>query len=221
MYWLLKDISPFAHFQLPELTAFKCFLWMKSILHIGSMKGVKFEIGDKRYDGYIEKSRQILNTFNKIPTTEIWNIESINSTLRQIQFHHDAGSFKNRPEVSLLFNKVKELVDHIELQAEAGKKFRIGETPSHDSAEFNMFVNELILGDNTILLEADDMRLTFLNHSVLYFLHTKDEIFNNRMFDNLQNLMQKSTLISKVSEKERRGFFNRLREGISQRIDLL
>jgi hypothetical protein len=33
MYYLMKDIPPFIHFQVPELTAFKCFFWMKSILY--------------------------------------------------------------------------------------------------------------------------------------------------------------------------------------------
>lgn len=221
MYWLLKDISPFAHFLFPELASFKFYLWMKSILHVDEMKGVKFEIQDKRYEPYLTKSRQIIDTYNKIPTTEIWNIESLNSTLRQIQFHYEAGSFKNKSEASLLFHKVEELINHIELQAEWGKKLPLGVNPSLAGVEFKMLVNELILGDNSILLEADNIRLTFLNHSVLYFIYTRDETFNNRMFDNLQNLVQKSTLISQVGEKERIRFFNRLRDGIHQRINTL
>jgi hypothetical protein len=221
MYWLLKDISPFAHFLIPELAMFKFYLWMKSILYLPDMKGIKFETGDKRYEPYLLKSNEIVNTYNRIPTTEIWNIESLNSTLRQIQFHYEAGSFKNKAEALMLFEKVGQLIDHIELQAETGKKFRIGQNPSLAGVDFNMFVNELILGDNSILLETDHMRLTFLNHSVLYFVYTRDETFNDRMFENLQNLMQKSTLISKVSEKERISFFNRLREGIQQRASLL
>ena len=80
-----------------------------------------------------------------------------------------------------------------------------------------MFVNELILGDNTTLFETDQLRVTFLNHSVLYFINTRDRKFNELMFENLQNLMQKSTMISKVGEKERATFFNRLRHEIEQR----
>ena len=79
-----------------------------------------------------------------------------------------------------------------------------------------MFVNELILGDNTILAELDGARLTFLNHSVLYFVATADERFNRAMFTNLDNLMKKSTMISSVGEKERSGFFNQLRDKIGQ-----
>lgn len=77
-----------------------------------------------------------------------------------------------------------------------------------------MFVNELIFGDNTTFFQAGDLKLTFLNHSVLYFVYTRDEQFNTRTLQNLENLMQKSTMISTVSEKERHSFFNLLRENI-------
>ena len=58
------------------------------------------------------------------------------------------------------------------------------------------------------------MKLMFINHSVLYFVSTRDEQFNKAMFLNLDNLMKKSTLISEVGEKERARFFKELRDKI-------
>lgn len=217
LYWLLKDIQPISHFQIPELARFKFFLWTKSILHYDSMRGVKFDLKDSRYDAYEQKSRKVFELFSSVPITEIWNIESINSSLRQIRFHYDAGSFRNKADVLLLFDKMRELIDHFEQQAENGVKFKIGTKPSDSKVEYNMFVNELILGDNTTIFESENMRVTFLNHSVLYFVSTRDQKFNDLMHENLQNLMQKSTMISKVGEKERATFFNRLRNEIDAR----
>ena len=218
MYWLLKDIPPISHFHIPELALFKFFLWTKSILHYDSMKGVKFDLNDSRYDPYLKKSNMVLDGFSKIPITEIWNIESINSSLRQIRFHHEAGSFKSGAEVVFLLNKLRHLIDHFELQAEAGVKFKVGAGPSTSTVQYRMFVNELILGDNTTFFDAGDVKLTFLNHNVLHFIHTKDERFNKMIFENLENLMQKSTLISSVSEKERSTFFNTLRDHVDRAI---
>lgn len=218
MYWLLKDIPPMDHFQVPELASFKFYLWKKSILSFENMKGVKFDPNDGMYAGYHEKSKKMLDVFLQIPTTEIWNIESINSTLRQIRFHDEAGSFKSKDDVQLLYRKVIELIDHIEMQAEYGVKFRRGDNPALSNVPFNMFVNELILGDNCILLDTENARVTFLNHSVLFFVYTRDEVFNNKMFDNLQNLINKSTMISRVGGKERATFFNRLRETVQERM---
>jgi hypothetical protein len=215
---VLKDIPPISHFLIPELALFKFFLWTKSILHYDSMKGVKFDFKDKRYDGYMEKSIRVLDGFMKVPITEIWNIESINSSLRQIRFHHEAGSFKSKSDVILLYGKLKELIDHFELQAEAGLKFKIGESPSKSKVEYNMFANELVLGDNTCMLVAEPIRVTFLNHSVLYFVQTRDQLFNEKMLENIQNLMKKSTMLSRVGEKERATFFNRVHQEINLRL---
>ena len=222
LYWLLKDIPPISHFQIPELARFKFFLWTKSILHYPSMRGVKFDLNDSRYDKYEEKSKKVVELFNNIPITEIWNVESINSSLRQIKFHYEAGSFRSKQDALLVIDKMYDLINHYEQQAETGLRFLFGTKAANSKTTYSMFVNELILGDNTTLFETENLRVTFLNHSVLYFVSTRDLKFNQLMFDNLQNLMQKSTMISTVGEKERANFFNRLRAEIdSKRNEIL
>ena len=214
IYCLMKDIPPYIHFQVPELAAFKFYFWKKSILHDESIQKVKFSFDDPAYDNYHVISKKIVDVYNKIPMTEIWNIESINSTLRQIDFYRDSGLYKSNADVKLLYEKVEELINHIERQAELGIKFNVGSTPDSRSVSYRFFVNELITGDNTFLVEIDNMRMTFLNHSVLYYVGTRDEQFNNAMFRNVENLMKKSTLISTVAEKERVRFFQQLRDKI-------
>jgi hypothetical protein len=106
------------------------------------------------------------------------------------------------------------LIAHLEKQAETGVKLSIGESNKPGATPFNFYNNELILGDNTGLAELDTMKVTFLNHSVFNFVATRDERFNNHVYDNLQNLIRKSTKLSGVGEKERIKFFSRIRERI-------
>jgi hypothetical protein len=108
-------------------------------------------------------------------------------------------------------------VNHFEKQAEAGKQFEIGEKPRHNSGDYFMYLNELFIGDNTILAEVNNMRMSFLNHSVLHIVGTRDERFSNYVYDNVMNMISKSSLISKVGEKSRYRFFNSLRENIWKR----
>lgn len=218
VYFLIKDIPPFLTVQIPELAAFKFYFWMKSILHYDNLKGVKFTIDDTRYKEFHVISKQIIDLYTNVPMTEIWTIESINSTLQQIKFHYDAGAFMKTEDVRLIYSKVEELINHIERQAELGVRFPIGQQPKSNAAEYRLFVNELTLGDNTFMVETGNTRVTFLNHSVLYFVATRDERFNEAMFNNLGNLMKKSTHISTVGGKERSQFFNRLRENIHVRL---
>ena len=108
----------------------------------------------------------------------------------------------------------------MEVQAEAGTKTTLGQPSAPDGPSYRLFVNELMLGDNTFAAELGAERITFLNHSVLYFVGTRDKGFNDFMFANLHNLMKKSTLISGVGEKERSQFFNSLRQNLHQRVRL-
>lgn len=215
MYFLAKDVPLMQQFLVPELTAFKSFFWRKSILHYEELKGQKFSVKnlDPRHK---ELTLQIIEVYNQIPSTDIWNIESINSTIRQIEFYRDANAFESEEDIRQLYRSVFKLIDHIERQAEHGLKFAVDGKPLANSAPYNLFNNELILGDNTVMGVLNDRKITFLNHSVINFVGTMDERFNMHMFDNFQNLMRKSTQLSSVGEKERTRFFNRIREKLRQ-----
>ena len=215
MYYLAKDLPLMQQFMVPELTAFKSFFWRKSILHYDEMKGAKFSL--KNIDEqHILLGKKIVETYNQIPSSEIWHIESINSTYRQIEFYRDSNIFETEEDIDQLYKAVLRLINHLEMQADLGLKFNIGEKPLSNAARYNLYNNELILGDNTVLAELDEMKITFLNHSVINYVVTKDVPFNMHMYDAIQNLIRKSTHLSEVGEKERTRFFNRIRDKIKQ-----
>lgn len=219
MYYLAKDIPIMQQFLVPELLAFKSFFWRKSILHYEELKGHKFSL--KNIDpAHLDLGKKIAEVTCQIPSTDIWNIESINSTVRQIEFYREAGAFETPDDLNKLYESVFTLIDHLEKQAEVGLKFQVGQSPKPNAGAYNLFNNELILGDNTVMAELDDTRITFLNHSVINYITTADENFNNHMNDAIQNIIRKSTHMSQVGEKERTRFFNRIRDKISEAASL-
>jgi len=221
IYFLLKDIPPWYHYYHPELASFKCFFWMKSILFNESLKGQRFSIEKSTFPGLSELSQKILKASNNINTTEIWNLEGINTTLRQIDLYHEMGIIEKKEDIARLYQCMIEVVDHLERMAEHGKKFMPNSPVTEEMADYHFFVNEFVLGDNTFFVEIDGKKITYLNYSVIYFVGTTDQTFNEGMHQNLQNLIQKSSQISKVGEKERKQFFNKLRSKVQRRIDLL
>jgi len=160
IYYLCKDMPPFYHYYHKELAAFKFFFWIKSILFSEHMNGKKFSISDNFFSQFEEITRKIVKTYNLCPTTEIWNEEGINTTLRQIELYHEMGIIDNPKDTLFLYNCVKEVVDHLEKMAEAGKKFMINQAPTDESPEYKFFVNEFVLGDNTFFVELDGNRIT-------------------------------------------------------------
>ncbi len=209
--YLAKDIPLMQQFLVPEVAAFKSFFWRKSILLYEEMKGQKFSMNSIS-DNHFDISRKIVDEYNLIGSTDIWNIESINSTIRQIEFYREANLFETESDVKKLYEAVFRLIDHLEKQAELGLKFSVNENPRSNAAPYNLYNNELILGDNTLLFEVDHLKMTILNHSIIDFISTRDETFNLHMYGVLQNLLKKSTSLSVSSEKERTRFFNQLRD---------
>jgi hypothetical protein len=214
MYYEAKDIPPFHHFQFPELAAFKYFFWMRTILEYPQYARVQFDPGALK--GPLEDiGKDIIRTYNRVPSVEIWSVETLNSSIRQVEFYRHSGLFRSKEQVLQLYEQLEQLILHIEAQAELGVKFPAGGSNNHREAEYQLFFNEVILGHNTILAEAGDQQTVFINHGVLNYMMTRDARFTSYTKKSLENIMRKSSLISSVSEKERNRFFHVLKEKIS------
>jgi len=216
VYFEAKDIPMFHHFQYPALAAFKSFFWMKSILQYPSMAKKTFS-SDDIPESIFTIGKQIIDTYNEIPSAEIWSIETINSSIRQIEYYKDGGMFEKKSDITLIYEQLEQLVDHLEKQAENGVKYSINEKQDDRKRNFQLYFNEVILGHNTILAITGDTKTVFLNHGVLNYLTTHDKKFCDYTLESLENIMRKSSLISSVSEKERSKFFNALRKKITSR----
>jgi plasmid maintenance system antidote protein VapI len=214
LYYHAKDVPHLHYFAIPEFWAFKSFVWKKSLLLYEQLKGVKFSMDQQIQESHQELAQKIVDVFNQIPSSEIWDIDCINATLRQLEFYRSANIFETKEDYDRFCQAFLLLIDHLEKQAEAGVKSRVGESHKPSTTPFHLYYNELILGDNTGFAELDTTKVTFLNHSVINFVATTDERFNNHMHGNLKNLIRKSTQLSEVGEKDRLIFFSGIREKI-------
>jgi hypothetical protein len=213
--YLAKDVPLPQQFMVPELAAFKSFYFQKSILNYEELRGKKFSLKNIE-SRHFEISRGIAEVYNQIGSTDIWNTESINSTIRQIEFYREVNLFETEEEVKSLYDAVSRLIDHLEKQSEIGLKFSMNESPKANAGIFNLYNNELDLGDNTVLFELDGIKLTVLNHSIINFISTQDERFNIYTQESLQNILKKSSFLSINNVKERARFFLQLRAALKR-----
>lgn len=213
--YLCKDV-PFWYFYLfPELAAFKTFFWIRTINNTHGFGQKQFSFEEFPFEDCFDTGRQILKEFNKIPSVELWNLESINSTINQIAYYKEAGIFKRPEDFIIVAESFQQMLDHLQLQAEKGVKFLPGSTDLSYQASIQFYVNELILGNNTILLDLDGQRISMMTYSVLNYLITRDNRFSEKAFGNFNTLLSRATLVSKTGEKDRNRFFNRLREKVN------
>lgn len=216
MKYLSKDV-PFWYFYLfPEVAAFKSFFWIKTINNDPSLANKKFSFKEFPYPEYFETGQQILKQYNEISSEELWNLESIHSTINQISYYREAGHFASKDDEVAVIDSFQKVLDHLQAQAECGLKFKPGGTDISHRAPIKFYVNELILGNNTILLELDNQRLSTVTYSVLSYLITNDSRFSQKAFDTFNILLGRSSLISNTGEKERNRFFNILRTKVDE-----
>lgn len=213
---LSKDVPIYHYYNYPELAAFKYFFWMKTILHYSDYSKTIFNPSIMA-ENLMKTGEKILLTYNKIPSTEIWNVENINTTLRQIEYYNESNVFASKEDVLKIYECLEKSIDHVELQAEVGHKINQPGKGSNFGAPLNLYINDFILGDNTYLPIVNGRKMVFLVHTFLNYLNTKDVAFSEYTYEHFQNIIHKSTLISVVGEKERRKFFNRIRENIKSR----
>lgn len=204
--YLTKDLPLFYQFCCKPLFTFRYFFWMKTIFRHPDFIQRKFSLDSLPAD--VESlGSEILAAFCKIPSVEIWNSECINSILQQIQYCCVAG-FMTKEDACEVHSGLHEMLEHLQVQAEFGRKFLPAENPRSKNDNFQLFYNRVGLGDNTIMVLHDNNKTLYLDYNVLNYLTTTDENFCNHAHKNLKNIMRRSTLISSGSEKQRNIFFN-------------
>lgn len=210
--YLCKDVPIFHFFYFKELAAFKSFFWSKSILNQPELENRNFNLTDFDVTEYFEQGQKILNSYNDIPSTELWNYESINSTILQIEYYRDAGIFETTKDLNTVVDSFDATLAHLQKQVEKGRKFMPGVGEDGYKSSLKFYINEIILGNNSILVSLDETKIVFINHIVLKYISTSDKKFTEKAFNNFHNLVSRSVLISETGEKERYKFFKALKE---------
>jgi transcriptional regulator with XRE-family HTH domain len=206
-----KDIPPPYYFKFPGLTQFKLFFWLKSY-----QRHPKFDV--MRYDPgmvsqqLVDVGKKIWDKYSVIPSSEIWSDETFNVTVRQVQFYYENG-FISLTEARSLIDEYLTMVQEIRNCAAHGAK--------SDRGVFKLYYNEFLLTDTTYLFKVGDKRIASITYNTLNILTTTQESFCRETEDFLNNVINKSTLISTVGERERNKFFNQVEKRIIERRDSL
>jgi hypothetical protein len=219
-YTLCKDIHLFRHFQNRDLAAFKYYFWIKTIYRFKDIKSKKFSF-DEYDDNLYNLGRKILSYYTQIDAVEIWNLEAINASIRQIEYYREGRMFESDEDVLRIYESLEKLLNHMEKQAILGYQFDDEDPEQKPRGSFQMYFNEVLILDNSTLAILDGQRISYMIHSVVNYMTTRDTRFSENHFNHVQNLLQKSTMISTQSEKERARFFKILHDRINKRKEAL
>jgi hypothetical protein len=215
LFYICKDIPVFYYLMFPEIAAFKFFVWTKTQMQFEEMKHRKFSF-DLLTPELQSLCEKISSFYTKIPGTEILNADNILNDLRQLEYYMDTDMYHDKKDLTILYDRLSEMVSHMEVQASAGKKCLPGKQPELGAGTIKVYVNDFFVGDNTIIASINDTRIVYLNHAAINFISTANNEFAGYNYEFIQNIIRKSSLISEVGERDRKKFFNLIHERIDR-----
>jgi hypothetical protein len=204
-----EDIPVFQHFAHPYLTAFKIFYWNKSILNAKGFEDNKFETAYID-DDLMQLAADIYERYSRIPSIEIWSDDTVNSTLKQIEFYWDAGVFKNKQDALLVCEEVKLMFSRISKQAELNIKLNADGKPTGTENNYSLYHSDVMIGNNCVLAIMGNLKGAYISYHTFNVMLTNNVNFCNETELWLNNLIRKSNLISGVAEKQRYRYFKRI-----------
>jgi hypothetical protein len=176
------------------------------------MKVIFPEFQDKKFSWtdyrihYSAKAKKFFISIILFLQSKYGMLKALAALFIKLNFFKDTRCFTSAGDVRLLYEKLEDLLDLLEDTADKGFKKPIL-NDGLKGAPFELYQNDMLLGHNTIVAQIGKSHIVYLNHSVINYVGTRDVGFCEYTVRHMQNLMRKSTLISSVSEKERRNFF--------------
>jgi hypothetical protein len=205
-----QDIPVFHHYNYPEISGFKMFYWMKSIMNLAAYEGEQFnkeiitselfEVGQKVYD-----------TYNQIPSIEIWTDNTIISTLKQIEFYWGSGIFKTKEDALAVCNSLRKEITQIQRFTEGSSK-KGGElkiSGNEEQPNYTIYYSDIEITNNCVLVNMGPIQAVYLGHFSFNTMSTTNKVYCQETEIWLDNLLKKSVKISGISEKIRNQFFRK------------
>ena len=221
MTYVANDIPFFQLWGVQEVASFKLFVWTKTILNYVEHRGKKFVMFEGISDSVKALGDQLIDIYCEIPSIEVFHSGSLDSTINQIEYYFISGLFADKNDASVLCDKLSELVDHMQRQAEMEVKFPFGRelpegTAGMRKGSYQVYFNEVLHTDNTILASSGDFKMAYLTNNGHNSLMTTNPVFHDNAERAVKNLLSKSSLVSGTSEKERNRIFMLYQDKIDQ-----
>ncbi len=212
----MVDIPILHQLGFRQIGCFKMFYWMKALMGVKSLEGQKFSPNLIPAD--MQKlGTNVLNKYRKVPSVEIWSDDLLFPTLKQIEYSWDSGWFESAESAIAVCEDMREMLRNACQMAENGSKL-LQDVKDVSSQNYQMYFSELLIGNNTIMAWADNLRAVYLSHHTFNNINTTNEQFCDETAAWLEKHLKKATLISGTAEKQRVRFFNQLERNIDRTI---
>ncbi|MCV6628538.1 MAG: hypothetical protein OIF50_01625 [Flavobacteriaceae bacterium] len=188
-----KDIPLFYTLGGDLLSKFKFYVWLKLL---DKKFNYKHFHEYQPHPGLIKSAKALGELYTNLDIIEIWDITSVNSTLKQINFYFQAGHINNTTALELC-KAVKELILKLSVKVYQNNKYQL-------------YYNELLLMNNIVMVTVPTQSSLFVPFTVLSYFNTKDKYTCKQAENYFNRQLQNSKLLNTSGERDRDEFFNKM-----------
>ena len=192
-----KDIPIFYDLKSDTMMRFKIYVWLKLLdpnFHSVSYSHFTPSLSVQQI------AKRLGALYEDLPITEIWDLTTINGTLKQIHFYFKAGHLTEKDALTITAS-LKETINTIAQ--------RVVTDPT-----YMFYYNELLLMNNNIYAQVGDQQSLYIPFTLLSYYRTSDRITCDHAKTYLDKQLQHSKLLNTAGEKERNTFFNKIHKKI-------
>lgn len=189
-----KDIPLFYLLEGSLLTRFKCYVWLKLLDPTFSNRNFS------EYNpslSLLTAAKELGGIYSALNISEIWDITTVNSTLKQIHFYFEAGLLAIDDALALC-TQIKELISNIAAKV----------IPNQNN--YQLYYNELLLMNNQVLVSVENKRSLYVPFSMLSYYLTKDPSTCKQAQKYFNKQLEHSKLLNTAGEKEQKTFFHKI-----------
>lgn len=194
-----KDIPLFYLLKGDILTRFKIYVWLKLL---------DPSFASKIFTNYqpplslLKAAKDLGNVYTNIQMKEIWDVTTINSTLKQIHFYFEAGLLSITDALALCEN-LKGLINRTLVEI---RKF-----PSN----LCIYYNELLLMNNQVLVNTTQGDALYVPFTMLSYFLCQDIKTTKQAAIYFDKQIKHSKRLNDIGEKEQNRFANKMLQKIN------
>lgn len=214
-----KDLPGFSYYMILEILIFKVYYYARIWNNSSNAPSFSFlemyQLVEQNNPNLKNLREEIKDLYLQIPSHEIWNESTLNVHLEQILYAAESGYFKNKEEALNIVDATEKLLKTIQHQAVLGSKIK--DTDSNIiGAPYTMYYSEGFQLENIMLLRGKRQKNFYLLYNTGDYLATDDPTVCARGELYYENIISRSVVLSKSSEKTRNQLFKIFYDNINQ-----
>ena len=191
LYNLSKDVPLFYYFHYTELGWFKVFFMLKYILLDPLYTNKKFAIQTADHK-ILDVAKAYSQQYQLVNTVEVWNTESINTTLHQLEYFIKMEQINDDELIKKLFGQLLKTIQLVQHQTKVGKKYTVDKYKNATATDFNLYQNDLYMAHNSYHLSMPNLEYAFVSFGVFNYIYTTNKKFTDYSKNHFENIIDKS-----------------------------